>query len=145
MTAEDTHSNHAESEIGSAPPASATTTTAGSYGAIDQKSAAKYTEGSVDEGQPLLERLPPDDRTGHASTSIIAVISVLILGMCFPILHLWSGRYSHILGEFLASADHTLIFAAGPTISSTFNNLEDVNWLSTAYILGVCATQPTVL
>ncbi|KKY25731.1 putative efflux pump antibiotic resistance protein [Phaeomoniella chlamydospora] len=119
MTAEDTHSNHAESEIGSAPPASATTTTAGSYGAIDQKSAAKYTEGSVDEGQPLLERLPPDDRTGHASTSIIAVISVLILG------------------EFLASADHTLIFAAGPTISSTFNNLEDVNWLSTAYILGI--------
>lgn len=49
-----------------------------------------------------------------------------------------------IVGEFIANADSTIIMAAAGPISSQFDRLQDANWLSTAYTLGLCASQPLV-
>ncbi|KKA22964.1 Multidrug resistance protein Fnx1 [Rasamsonia emersonii CBS 393.64] len=47
-----------------------------------------------------------------------------------------------ILGEFIANADTSLVFASNARISSEFGELQNANWLSTAYGLGLCAVQP---
>lgn len=49
-----------------------------------------------------------------------------------------------ISGEFMANADTTIVFASAGKISSEFASLEDANWLSTSYSLGVCLAQPVV-
>lgn len=40
--------------------------------------------------------------------------------------------------------DATLVMAAAAKVSSEFNQLRDASWLSTAYMLGLCAVQPMV-
>ncbi|QGA18907.1 hypothetical protein EYB26_006592 [Talaromyces marneffei] len=75
---------------------------------------------SNDEENPLLS----PDETGQKLTNIASVITVLLLG------------------EFISNADSTIIMAAAGRISSQFDRLQDANWLSTAYTLGSCASQP---
>ncbi|OKL61422.1 hypothetical protein UA08_03147 [Talaromyces atroroseus] len=77
---------------------------------------------SVDEESPLIGST--NDVPQRALTSIAGVITVLLLG------------------EFISNADSTIIMAAAGSISSEFNRLHDANWLSTAYTLGLCASQP---
>lgn len=48
------------------------------------------------------------------------------------------------LGEFIANADTTLVYASAGKISSEFGGLQDANWLSTAYTMGVSVAQPMV-
>ncbi|KEY74927.1 hypothetical protein S7711_10438, partial [Stachybotrys chartarum IBT 7711] len=47
-----------------------------------------------------------------------------------------------LLGEFLAHADTTLIFAAAPHIASDLGDMRGAGWLATAYTVGVCTMQP---
>ncbi|KAI9848175.1 MAG: hypothetical protein M1837_000849 [Sclerophora amabilis] len=47
-----------------------------------------------------------------------------------------------LIGVLIANADGSLVMATYGTISSDFNQLEDGSWLTTAYILAMCASQP---
>ncbi|KAF5622581.1 major facilitator superfamily domain protein [Fusarium tjaetaba] len=47
-----------------------------------------------------------------------------------------------LLGEIISNADASMMLASGARIMSEFNNLQNVDWLSTSYSLGVCAAQP---
>ncbi|KUL81822.1 hypothetical protein ZTR_09054 [Talaromyces verruculosus] len=73
-----------------------------------------------DEENPLLG----PDETGQKLNNIASIIAVLLLG------------------EFISNADSTIIMAAAGPIASQFDRLQDANWLSTAYTLGSCASQP---
>lgn len=79
-----------------------------------------------DEEQPLLQDSSGSGAPALSSSQIASIIAVILLG------------------EFLASMDGTFVTAAGPTISSHFSRLEDLNWLTTAYLLGVAVVQPTI-
>ncbi|KAL2008977.1 hypothetical protein VTN00DRAFT_7171, partial [Thermoascus crustaceus] len=81
-------------------------------------------EGNGTERALLSPQAAPKEDSVKVSTSIWGVISVLLLG------------------EFVANADTTLIFASAGKISSEFSSFQDANWLSTAYTLGVCVAQP---
>jgi MFS family permease len=79
-----------------------------------------------DEEQPLLHNSSEPEAQTLTSSQIASIIAVILLG------------------ELLASMDGTFVTAAGPTISSHFSRLEDLNWLTTAYLLGVAVVQPTI-
>ncbi|EED14630.1 tetracycline-efflux transporter, putative [Talaromyces stipitatus ATCC 10500] len=89
----------------------------------DQTAQARGSESpspNHDEENPLLD----SDQTSQKVASISSIIAVLLLG------------------EFISNADATIIMAAAGPIASQFNRLHDANWLSTAYTLGSCASQP---
>ncbi|RAO73378.1 uncharacterized protein BHQ10_009390 [Talaromyces amestolkiae] len=86
----------------------------------DQTIPSDSHPASNDEENPLLS---PGD-TGQKLTNIGSIIAVLLLG------------------EFISNADATIIMAAAAPIASQFGRLHDANWLSTAYTLGSCASQP---
>jgi len=44
-------------------------------------------------------------------------------------------------GEFISNMDSTIVVANAGPISSEFNRLQDANWLSTAFSLGVGSVQ----
>lgn len=79
-----------------------------------------------DEESPLLGGQTKPDAAALSKTKIASIVAIILLG------------------EFLANIDGTLMTAAGPTISSKFGRLEDLNWLTTAYMLGVAVVQPTL-
>jgi hypothetical protein len=45
---------------------------------------------------------------------------------------------------FIANADGTIVLATNGTISSHFFQLENAGWLTTSYVLAMCAAQPIV-
>ncbi|KAM0414588.1 hypothetical protein ACHAPT_013570 [Fusarium lateritium] len=47
-----------------------------------------------------------------------------------------------LVGEFISNADGTMMLAADARIMSGFGELQNVDWLTTSYSLGVCAAQP---
>lgn len=77
-----------------------------------------------DEENALLPKPHSEEEFAPLLTSVATVVSVLLLG------------------EFISNADSTLVMAAAGKISSEFRRLQDANWLSTGYSLGVCAAQP---
>ncbi|PLB53344.1 efflux pump antibiotic resistance protein [Aspergillus steynii IBT 23096] len=93
-----------------------------SYGAIHgNKRAPPAVSRDLDEEGERFTSPPKDQKTHQDVGSIVAVL---------------------LLGEFISNADATLVMASTGQISSEFNSLQDANWLSTAYTLGVCSTLP---
>jgi hypothetical protein len=91
-----------------------------------QQDASPPTPNTNDEERPLLDKPPETSRHGLSDFQIASIIAVILLG------------------EFLGSMDNTLVTSAGPAIASKFNRLEDLNWLTTAYMLGVAVVQPSL-
>jgi MFS family permease len=50
----------------------------------------------------------------------------------------------HSTGVFVSNVDSSLVLATNSTISSTFHRLEAASWLTTAYMMAMCAAQPIV-
>jgi MFS family permease len=47
-----------------------------------------------------------------------------------------------LAGVFISNADGSLVLATYGTISSEFGAFGDASWLSTGFMLSVCAVQP---
>ncbi|KAJ9361766.1 efflux pump antibiotic resistance protein [Paecilomyces variotii] len=101
-----------------------------SYQSIQQSSSlsssftSESSESSRSDAESALLPRPDSADNGKTLTNIISVTLVLLLG------------------EFIANADTTLLYASAGKISSEFGSLQDANWLSTAYGMGVFVAQP---
>ena len=93
---------------------------------LDQDGVATRKASMQDEERPLLGDSREQPKASLSNVQIASIIAVILLG------------------EFLGSMDGTLVTAAGPTISSKFGRLEYLNWLTTAYMLGVAVVQPSL-
>ncbi|KAH8818986.1 major facilitator superfamily domain-containing protein [Xylogone sp. PMI_703] len=47
------------------------------------------------------------------------------------------------LSVLLVALDNTVLTTAIPTITSYFNSLDDVGWYGSAFLIALCALQPT--
>ncbi|KAJ5562479.1 efflux pump antibiotic resistance protein [Penicillium sp. DV-2018c] len=95
-----------------------------SYGALSDNQHAP---------PPAITADPNEEAERSECTPIIKKEAIQNVGSIVAVL---------LLGEFISSADATLVMASTGHISSEFNNLQAANWLSTAYTLGVCSTLP---
>ncbi|KAL1968141.1 hypothetical protein VTN77DRAFT_2272 [Rasamsonia byssochlamydoides] len=96
-----------------------------SYGSLNKISSTDdATLVDTDTERAITPKTVTKDDSVPLSSNVWSIISVLLLG------------------EFVANADTSLVFASAVRISSEFSALQDANWLSTAYNLGVCAVQP---
>ncbi|KAE8451430.1 hypothetical protein EG329_004059 [Mollisiaceae sp. DMI_Dod_QoI] len=78
------------------------------------------TEATEDDGSDV-DKSENEKKMGK---SVLGILSLLMLGV------------------FVSSADSTLVLATTDTIASEFNALGLGSWLSTAYLLSMCAFQP---
>ncbi|KAJ6117737.1 hypothetical protein N7512_007462 [Penicillium capsulatum] len=78
----------------------------------------------ADEERPLLSDTDSTNVQVQSETAVGTIVAVLLLG------------------EFISNMDATLVMAAAAKVSSEFNQLQDASWLSTGYMLGLCAVQP---
>ena len=113
-----------------------------SYQAISEHNVNHSDESISDEEQAHNSQVASPEASVQLSTSFTTVVYVLLLGQNSQDSHLFYRSSPNIfLGEFISNADGTLVTAALGKISSEFNRLQNADWLSTSYTLGLCSAQ----
>lgn len=113
-----------------------------SYQTISERNVNPSDESISDEERAHNPQDASQEASVQLSTSFTTVVYVLLLGQNPHHSFYATGAYlTYAIGEFISNADGTLVTAALGKISSEFNRLQNADWLSTSYTLGLCSAQ----
>ncbi len=109
---------------------------------LDNKQVGNYKSIEIAEaGQDAADENEGTVEVQKTPRAIAAVISVLLVGnSSLPMV----SKMAHVSapGVFIANADGSLVTTTYGVISSEFGAFGGASWLSTGYMLSVCAIQP---